>query len=171
MGLYRLGVMTGEAKRSLYRSLIGVGLGVALPITALAFLVRWYAGWWHFWAFQFGAQVIHWVGIGVSLGYISIVVLACGGGCSSWLARALGAVGRTALTNYLLQSLICTFIFYGFGLGLYGSVERTGQIGIVVAIWVVQLVISPLWLSRFRFGPAEWLWRSLSYGKVQPFRV
>jgi uncharacterized protein len=171
MGLFRLGVMTGEGKRSLYRSFIGLGLAVALPITVLAFWMSYSAGWRNFWVHQFTLQVIHWVGIGVSLAYIGIVVLACRGGCSSWLARAFSAVGRTALSNYLLHSLICTFIFYGFGLGLYGSVERTGQISIVMAIWVVQLLVSLLWLRSFRFGPAEWLWRSLSYGKLQPFRA
>ena len=67
--------------------------------------------------------------------------------------------------------LPCTWIFYGFGLGPYGSVERTGQIGIVLTIWVLQLILLPLWLKRFRFGPAEWAWRSLSYGRLQPMRV
>ena len=101
---------------------------------------------------------------------LGIIMLLCHAGCRSWLGRALAAVGRMALSNYLLHSLLCTSIFYGFGLGLYGSVERTGQMGIVVSIWVLQLLISPLWLRHFRFGPAEWVWRTLSYGKVQPMR-
>jgi uncharacterized protein len=75
------------------------------------------------------------------------------------------------LSNYLLQSILCTFIFYGFGLGLYGSVERAGQLAIVLGVWGLQLVISPLWLKHFRFGPAEWVWRALSYGRRPPFRV
>jgi uncharacterized protein len=75
-----------------------------------------------------------------------------------------------ALTNYLVQSILCTTIFYGHGLGLYGRVERVGQVGIVVAIWVLQLVISPIWLRHFRFGPFEWLWRTLTYFRLQPMR-
>ena len=75
---------------------------------------------------------MNWVGIGVSLGWMGIIILLCHPGCRSWLGRSLAAVGRMALSNYLLHSLVCTFIFYGFGLGLYGSVERIGQIGIVV---------------------------------------
>jgi uncharacterized protein len=76
-----------------------------------------------------------------------------------------------ALSNYLLQSLLCTWIFYGFGLGLYGSVDRVGQLGVVLGVWVVLLLISPFWLRHFRFGPAEWVWRSISYGRLQPFRA
>jgi uncharacterized protein len=111
------------------------------------------------------------VGILVSLAWMGIVMLACRTGCRSWLGRAFAAVGRTALSNYLLHSVLCTSIFYGFGLGLYGSVKRIGQIGIVVGIWVLQLLIPPLWLRNFRFGPAEWVWRTLSYGRLQPLLV
>jgi uncharacterized protein len=75
-----------------------------------------------------------------------------------------------AFTNYILQTLICTTLFFGHGFGLYGSVERTGQILIVLAIWGFQLLLSPWWLARFRYGPLEWAWRSLSYGTRQPFR-
>jgi uncharacterized protein len=75
-----------------------------------------------------------------------------------------------AFTNYILHSLICTTIFYGHGFGLFGKVERIGQLGIVVAIWTLQLVISPLWLRYFIYGPLEWLWRSLTYLKREPLR-
>jgi uncharacterized protein len=74
-----------------------------------------------------------------------------------------------AFSNYILQTLICTTIFYGHGLGLFGSVDRVGQAAIVAAIWAVELTTSPLWLARFRFGPLEWLWRSLTYWRWQPF--
>ncbi|MDD3643696.1 MAG: DUF418 domain-containing protein, partial [Candidatus Krumholzibacteria bacterium] len=86
------------------------------------------------------------------------------------LSGALAAAGRMALTNYLAQAVICVLLFYGDGLALYGSVERIWHPPIIVAVWAVQLLWSPLWLRRFRFGPAEWLWRSLTYGKAQPMR-
>jgi uncharacterized protein len=73
-----------------------------------------------------------------------------------------------AFTNYILQSVICTTIFYGHGFGLFGNVERVGQIGVVAAVWIAELALSYLWLQRFRFGPLEWLWRSLTYWRVQP---
>ncbi len=82
----------------------------------------------------------------------------------------LAAVGRMAFSNYLAQSLICTTIFYGHGLGLFGSVDRVTQALVVIGIWVLQLAVSPWWLARFRFGPCEWAWRSLTYGKRQPMR-
>ena len=76
-----------------------------------------------------------------------------------------------ALTNYLSHSIILTTAFYGYGLGLFGSVPRFWQMGFVVAVIVLQLLWSPWWLARFRFGPVEWLWRSLTYGKKQPMRA
>ncbi|MEM9209740.1 MAG: DUF418 domain-containing protein, partial [Pseudomonadota bacterium] len=80
------------------------------------------------------------------------------------------AVGRMAFTNYLMHSLVLTTVFYGYGLGLYGEVERFAQMGFVVAMIAFQLWLSPLWLRHYRFGPAEWLWRSLTYGRLQPMR-
>jgi len=87
------------------------------------------------------------------------------------ITRPFAAVGRMAFTNYLAQTIICTFIFYGHGLGLFGQVERKIQILIVFAVWIAQLIISPIWLRYFKFGPAEWIWRSLTYWKLQPFLV
>lgn len=98
-------------------------------------------------------------------------MLFCQWGGLAHLRLALAAVGRTALTNYLLQTIIAVAIFYGHGLGLFGSVERTGQMLVVLAIWASQLLVSPLWLRYFRFGPFEWLWRSLTYWRLQPLRV
>lgn len=90
----------------------------------------------------------------------------------AWRARLapLGAVGQMALTNYLLQSLICSLIFYGFGAGLYDRVPPAAGAVVVVAIYAAQVLLSRIWLRRFRFGPAEWLWRTATYLKVQPMR-
>jgi uncharacterized protein len=75
-----------------------------------------------------------------------------------------------ALSNYLLQSVVMTSVFYGYGLGLYGQVPRVGQMAMAAALIVLQLWLSPWWMSRFRFGPAEWAWRSLTYGRLQPLK-
>jgi uncharacterized protein len=98
------------------------------------------------------------------LGYVGVVVLARAR--LTWLAPA----GRMALTNYLMQSLFWTFVFYGWGLGLWGSIPRAWHPVPVLAFFGVQVAFSHWWLQRFRFGPAEWLWRSLTYGSAQPLR-
>jgi uncharacterized protein len=95
-------------------------------------------------------------------------MLLCKSDALPALRHSVAAVGRTALSNYLLQTLLCTTVFYGHGFGLFGQVERAGQIVIVIGIWLFQLGISPLWLRYFGFGPAEWVWRSLSYRRIQP---
>jgi uncharacterized protein len=74
-------------------------------------------------------------------------------------------VGRMTLTNYLMHSVICILLSYGFGLGLWWRVRASRAMAIAAAIVVVQLPVSALWLSRFRFGPVEWVWRRLTYGR------
>jgi uncharacterized protein len=83
----------------------------------------------------------------------------------------LAAVGRTALSNYLLQSLICTTIFYGYGLALFGKVSPVLGLLLTATIFLIQIPLSAWWLRRFQFGPIEWLWRSLTYWRPQPMRV
>ena len=84
--------------------------------------------------------------------------------------RPLAAMGRMALTNYLLQSVVATLLFYGYGLGLARRVSPSLALLIVLAILAGQLLVSRWWLRRYRFGPAEWLWRTLTYGARQPLR-
>jgi len=83
----------------------------------------------------------------------------------------LAAVGRTALSNYLLQSLICTTIFYSYGLALFGKVGPSLGLLLTITIFLIQVPLSVWWLRRFQFGPIEWLWRSLTYWQRQPMRV
>ena len=80
----------------------------------------------------------------------------------------LRAVGQMALTNYLMQSVLCTLFFFGYGLGFYERLAFHQLYLVVFAVWVLQLAYSPIWLRHFRFGPVEWLWRSLTYWQAQP---
>ncbi len=107
----------------------------------------------------------------MSLFYASTIVLMTQ--AETWRKRLapLGAVGRMALSNYLLQSLICTMIFYSYGLALFGRVSPSLGLLLTIAIFLVQIPLSVWWLRRFRFGPIEWLWRSLTYWQRQPMRV
>ena len=91
----------------------------------------------------------------------------------AWTTRfsPLAAVGRTAISNYLFQSIVCTTLYNSYGFGLYGQVGPAAGVGITIALFCVQLFLSRWWLERFRFGPVEWLWRSLTYRTLQPMRL
>ena len=106
----------------------------------------------------------------LSAGYVLAVVLLCRS--DAWHRRLspFAAVGRTALTNYLLQSLIGTLLFYGWGFGLMGTMGPAVLLVLTIVIFALQVAASNWWLARFRFGPVEWLWRSLTYGHLQPLR-
>jgi uncharacterized protein len=106
----------------------------------------------------------------VALGWLSALALVVRAGWWRELRRRLAACGRMAFTCYILTSVICTTLFYGHGLGLFGRVSRVGQAGITLAVWLLLLWLAPFWLARFRYGPLEWLWRSLAYRKRQPWR-
>jgi uncharacterized protein len=111
------------------------------------------------------------VGIrGLGFAYASGFVLAIRHASSGWLMTPLAAVGRTAFSNYLLQTAVAVALFYGIGLGLYGRLNPVLGALIASLTFAVQTMGSVWWLSRFRFGPAEWVWRSLSYGRMQPIR-
>ena len=90
--------------------------------------------------------------------------------CADYLAL-FAPLGRMALTNYLAQSLILTTLFYGYGFGLFGRISSGAGVMISLSIYAAQLLFSHAWLRRFQFGPTEWLWRSLTYGCRQPFRL
>ncbi len=105
------------------------------------------------------------------LGYMAVIILLFQR--QEWRDKLmpLAAIGRMPLTNYLMHSLILTPIFYGYGLGFYGTLSPAITIVLTFVIYQAQIVLSNWWLSRYRFGPAEWLWRSLTYGKFQSMAV
>jgi len=103
----------------------------------------------------------------MTLGYAALLVgLIRSRAASAWMQR-VAAVGRAAFSNYLGTSLLMTFLFYGWGLGLYGTMGRAELYLVVLGAWAVMLLWSKPWLTHFRYGPLEWLWRSLARGKVQ----
>ncbi len=104
------------------------------------------------------------------MGHVGLIMIFCKLPILQWLKTSLAAVGKMALTNYLMHSVICLIVFTCVGFGLFGKLQRYELYYVVLAIWIFQLIVSPIWLSYFRFGPAEWLWRSLTYLKVQPMK-
>ena len=169
MALFKRGVFGARRSPGFYAGLIGAAAAVGLPLQAYGAYLDFERG-WPVWSFFVGMQFNYWPSVAVSLGYVGLVMLACRTDALRRATRPFAAVGRTALTNYLLQTVVCTTIFYGHGLGWFGSVDRVGQIGVAAGVWALQLAASPWWLRRFRIGPAEWAWRSLTYGARQPLR-
>jgi uncharacterized protein len=167
MALYKYRVFDASHSYRFYTLMTLFGFAVGLPVNA-----------WEVYRFNVsGYDIFSTImptydagRLGCAFGYMGLVMLFCKSGILSWLRASLAAVGRMALTNYLAHSIICALIFTGVGFGLVGELERYQLYYVVAGIWLVQLIVSPLWLRHYRFGPAEWLWRSLTYGARQPMR-
>ncbi len=159
------GFLTGEWDDRRYRKLAMICLAIALP--AFAALTTW------MFADNFSVTTLSSVSAATVLfrplmvvAYAALIILATRRG--GWLVDRIAAAGRAAFTNYLGTSIVMTAVFYGWGLGLYGSIGRAELSLVVIAMWVVMLAWSKPWLDRFAYGPFEWAWRSLSRWRVQP---
>jgi uncharacterized protein len=170
MALFKWGLLTAQRSKRFYSTLAGIGFGLGLPLVIYGMARNYQASWSFDYSMFIGNQFNYWGSILIALGYIGVIMLICKSTYLRRISARFAAVGRMALTNYLMQTIICTTIFYGHGLGLFGQIERSGQILIVFGVWVFQLWASPIWLRYFRFGPAEWIWRFLTYSRLQPVR-
>ena len=166
MACLKSGMLSGAWERKRYLRWVAIGFGTGVPAySALA----WYVESHEFAMFplMLGAMalpalfrplmIIGWACL--------IVLLARSGGA---IVARIGAAGRMAFSNYLGTSIVCTTLFYGYGLGWYGHLSRAQLYPVVIAVWVLMLLWSKPWLARFRFGPLEWLWRSLARMRIQP---
>ncbi len=118
--------------------------------------------------FFIGGLWNYWGSLFTAFGWIGVVLAVWKSGALAGMLARLAALGRMAFTCYILETLISTTIFYGHGFGLFGSVGRVGQLIVVAAVWAALLLFAPWWLERYRFGPLEWLWRILTYGRIEP---
>jgi uncharacterized protein len=149
----------------------GLGFGIAGNVTEVS--VRWIAdiSMFSFSPMSFALAVLRALAVpALSLGYVCLIILLCQR--SDWFPRLqrYGAIGRTALTSYLFQSVAGTLLFYSYGLRLFALWGPALLLIPTVIIYGVQAGIMPVWLRYYLFGPVEWLWRSLTYGKKQPMR-
>jgi uncharacterized protein len=161
---WRLGIVRNAKPDELWlAAALGVGIGVVLTLATDA---RWYSG-WRGSAEQFFAPLGT---IVLALGYASLVFAASAKGQRRFLTW-IAPLGRMAFTNYIIQSLILGWIFYGYGLGFFGKLGLVAGLALVFAIYVGQVLFSIYWLKRFRYGPLEWLWRTLMYGRPPRFRL
>ncbi len=168
MALYKMGVFSATLSMSRYVMLMGVGFIVGVPISTYGAFDQISHGFDVPYSFYAGLMWNYVGSIATALGWVGLVMVVFKLGVLTWLTSALAAVGRMALTNYLMHSIICTTFFYSYGLGMWGKFERFELWGVVLAIWAFQLIVSPIWLKYFLFGPAEWLWRTLTYMSLQP---
>ncbi|MCO5169571.1 MAG: DUF418 domain-containing protein [Planctomycetes bacterium] len=166
----RLGLLRPDERgRRVLRWMLVLGLVIGLPVELWQATVK--ATGPVPYAALLRVEAAHQVGsLALALAYAAGVLLLP----AAWLPEAplrwLSNVGRLALTNYLGQTVICTTIFYAYGLGWFATLTRVQLWGVAVAVWVVQLALSALWLRWFVMGPVEWAWRSLTWLKVQPLR-
>ena len=167
MALFKLRVITAERSKKAYLLMILIGYGLGLSVNYYETRLILESG-FSIPSF-YKAGMTYPVGrIAVSFGHIGLVMLFCKLGIISFLRKSLAAVGRMALTNYIMHSVICAFVFTGIGFSLYGKLQRYELYYVVISIWIFQLIASPIWLRYFRFGPLEWVWRTLTYKQRQP---
>lgn len=167
MALYKLGVMTLEVRTRIYLAMAAGGYAIGIPLNL--YEARWIMDHGFTSLAYDQAKVTYDVSrLAMTLGHLGLLMLFLRSGLLPWLRRSMAAVGRMALTNYLTHSLVALIIF--ILLGYWGAFQRYQLYYIVFAIWAAQLIISPIWLKHFHFGPVEWLWRYLTYGKAPPFR-
>ncbi|MFO0938001.1 MAG: DUF418 domain-containing protein [Gemmataceae bacterium] len=177
IALFKWGFLTGEWSTRAYVRTMLLGYGIGMPLVVYSF--------YHGYLYNPNLEAmllrmeqvpVEWVGliypfqrILLVMAHVSGLVLLYQAGIARRLFSCLEAVGQMAFTNYITHSVICTLVFFGYGLNYYAEMEFYQIYFVALGIWAMQLVVSPIWLHYFRFGPLEWLWRTLTYWKWQPF--
>ncbi len=171
MAFYKNGVLTGNASTKVYwlLSIIGLGAGLVLSWFRLQPEIE-----HQFNNFSY-IKNVNFEFYEVSrtfraIGIFGLIMLFYKSGWFKWFFALMRPVGQMAFTNYLAQSFLVGLFFYGIGFGMYGKLQRYEIYYVVAATWTLQIIWSHIWLRYFKFGPLEWLWRSLTYWKKQPFR-
>ena len=169
IALFKLGVLTGEKPTSFYLMMMGIGypIGIAINYYELRLVLD-----DNFSLLSFSESNVsyYWGRFFVAMGHIGLIMLFCKSRFFGWLKAGLAAVGKMALTNYIMHSVICMVVFTGVGFGLFGELQRYQLLYVVFSIWIFQFIASPIWLRYFHYGPMEWIWRNLSYRKVHALR-
>jgi uncharacterized protein len=175
MALLGIGFFSNKLSTSTYLMTLLIGYGIGIPL-----------GWSYFnglvdFNLNIGSyldefrvphfQLYDFRRLFLCLGHASVLMLIFRSRIVPWLMKALSNVGQMAFTNYLMQSIICTWIFFGYGFNKYNTLRFHQLYYIVFSVWIFQLIFSTIWLRYFRFGPFEWLWRSLTYWKKQPMKI
>lgn len=178
LALFKWEFLTGNWSRQSYWKVVWIGYGIGLPLVIYSF-------YYHFRHFpnleanlrRMELVPIDWVNliypfqrILLVMAHVAALTLLFKSNVAQGLFRRLRAVGQMAFTNYIMHSVICTLFFFGYGLNFYARLDFYQIFFVAGAIWILQLIVSPIWLRYFYFGPLEWLWRSLTYWRIQPMR-
>jgi len=168
MALYKRNVFKAKQSTKYYTKMIIYGLGIGLPLVADGALLNFTYDWDFRMSFFFISQLNYWGSVLMAIGYVGIVMLICKASDNrGFILKRLADVGKMALSTYLLQSIIMGLIFYGHGLSLFGDIERSIQGIFILGMWVINILFAWVWLGMYKYGPFEWAWRSLTYGKFQ----
>ena len=169
MAFFKWGIFQGERSVKFYGLMMFVGYAVGLSVNyyETSMVV---ANNWDVLSMHKAGQTYQLGRLFTTFGHIGLAMLFIRSGILKFLQNALAAVGKMALTNYLMHTVICNIYFMGFGFSMFGKLQRYELYYVVAVVWILQLIYSPLWFRYFRFGPAEWAWRSLTYMKKQPFK-
>ena len=163
MILFRKGVLSADKSIKYYKKMVLVGFVPGLIISIIGLNQSYDFEWSGTYVMNIGANYKLISGFFMAIGYIGLVMWFFKKGIFKNLQRRLQATGRMAFTNYIGMSLICTLIFNGHGLGFFGTFDRLQQFLVVISVWVLILILSPLVLKKYKFGPLEWMWRKLTY--------
>jgi uncharacterized protein len=166
----KTGVLAAERSFGFYWKMLLISYGICLPIGAFTAWKSWQQGFEPL-TTNFTYSTYQLARVGMTMGHAALILLLCKYGVWPAMRARLAAVGKTALSNYIAHSVIYGLVFYGYGFNLFDKLQRYQLYYVVLGMWIFSLIWSPIWLKHFRFGPLEWVWRSLTYWKRQPMRI
>ena len=170
MAMMKNGFLTGAMADAYYRSIAWQTIPASLFMTIIIICAEWQSG---FDGLVMVNGIVAWTAfprLAMTVGYAALLVQFIRRYKNSPVTARLAATGQCAFTNYLGTSIVMTTIFYGYGFGLFGHTERAALWPFVIGAWIIMLLWSKPWLTRFRYGPLEWLWRSMARLRLQPMQ-
>jgi uncharacterized protein len=170
MAFMKWGILSGMRTTSFYLLMVVIGYTTALWLRWSPTFGTAFGHFDPFMSIGFSEMPFMMARIPLAVGHFGLIMLLCRSRWFRAITKPLAAAGRMALTNYVGQTLFSIFLFYGFGLAMFGKLEYYQLTFIAIGFGLTQVILSTLWLGYFRYGPLEWLWRSLSKAQMQPIR-
>jgi uncharacterized protein len=162
MALFKWKILNASKSYRGYWAMVVVGYAIGITVNVLE-TKNIIAGEFSIMSFAESGRTYNLGRFFTAMGHIGLVMIFCKSGILKFLSTGLAAVGKTALTNYIMHTVVCNIVFLGFGFSMFGKLERHELYYVVFSIWIFQLIVSPLWLKKFNYGPLEWGWRYLIY--------